>query len=128
MSGFNFKYFVFSDVPSSPSKPEVSDITKDSAVLTWNAPDKDGGSPVTNYVIEMKPSGTYKWLPVAPEEDITGNSFKVKDLIEGTEYEFRVAAKNKAGISQPSAASQPIIAREPIGKLVMWICPFLKSY
>lgn len=34
-------------VPDAPGKPQVDDITKDSAKLSWKAPRKDGGSPIT---------------------------------------------------------------------------------
>ena len=37
----------FSDVPAPPKGPlEVSDVTKDSCVLTWEPPEDDGGAEI----------------------------------------------------------------------------------
>ena len=49
------------DVPGQPGQPAVEEITADTAALTWAAPDSDGGSPVTNYIIEMRLKGDAKW-------------------------------------------------------------------
>lgn len=40
-----------------------------------------------------------------------------EELIEGSEYEFRVIACNKVGPSEPSAPSRTIVAKNPFGKL-----------
>lgn len=40
---------------------------------------------------------------------------KAEDLIEGSEYEFRVIACNKVGQSEPSAPSRTIVAKNPYG-------------
>ena len=43
----------FSAVPDSPRGPlNISNITPKSCDLSWKSPDKDGGSPITEYVIE----------------------------------------------------------------------------
>lgn len=53
------------DRPSPPEGPlEVDDIGPESCRLAWKPPRDDGGSPVTNYVIEkcrLLPSGTECW-------------------------------------------------------------------
>jgi hypothetical protein len=51
---------VFLDKPSKPVGPiEFSDITKDSVTLSWSPPTKDGGLPITNYIVEVKDSKQY---------------------------------------------------------------------
>ena len=39
-------------------------------------------------------------------------SFKVEDLTEGDEYEFRVVAYNEAGASRPSSTAGPILIQD----------------
>lgn len=40
--------FAVLDKPAAPEGPlEVSDVTKDSATLSWNPPKDDGGSEIT---------------------------------------------------------------------------------
>ena len=56
------------------------------------------------YIIEKKQSGTEFWLK-AHSYLITTNECNVTDLTENAEYEFRVKAVNKAGESEPSAAT-----------------------
>jgi len=38
-----------------------------------------------------------------------------EELIEGSEYEFRVIACNKVGQSEPSVPSRMIVAKNPFG-------------
>lgn len=40
----------------------------------------------------------------------------VRNLEEGTEYEFRVMAENAMGQSEPLITTQPIKAKHPFGK------------
>ena len=46
-------------------------------------------------------------------------ALQVQNLVEGTTYEFRVTAENKAGRSQPSPVSDPVVIREPVGKFLL---------
>ena len=48
---------------------------------------------------------------------VTDTSFTIKDLTEDEEYEFRVAAENRAGVSKPSAPSKKATVKEEIGEL-----------
>ena len=50
------------DIPNPPAgKPVVSQVTKESLVLSWSGPNYDGGSPITNYRVEMSKAGLDKW-------------------------------------------------------------------
>ena len=93
------------DVPGRPEAPLVDDITPEEAEVSWTAPDDDGGSPVTNYVLEMRAVGDVRWKPV--NKNVTETKLTVTGLKEGTKYEFRVAAENKAGVGEASKPSKP---------------------
>ena len=45
------------DPPGKPSQPEVVDYDKDRAEIKWAHPVNDGGSPITNYIVEKKMEG-----------------------------------------------------------------------
>ncbi|NXG11373.1 TITIN protein, partial [Sakesphorus luctuosus] len=51
-------------VPGPPSCPEVKDKTKSSVALAWKPPQKDGGSPIKGYIVEMQDEGTTDWKKV----------------------------------------------------------------
>ena len=92
--------------PDKPNAPVVTEITKERAVVTWNSPAKDGGSPITNYVLEMKEVSSSIWK-LATKDKITKPEYTVTQLQEGKTYEMRVSAENKAGVGPASDPSQP---------------------
>ena len=103
------------DPPGKPKPPTVSEIFKDSCIVTWEPPSHDGGSPITGYHLERRVTSSNRWIFVT-RDAISDTTFKVTDLIEGNEYEFRVAAENKVGTGPPSEPSEPFTARDPWGK------------
>ena len=88
----------------------MTDITKTSCTLTWDVPDFDGGSPITGYYVE-KFSGT-RWSKVN-KKPVKNLSMEFDDLIEMSEYEFRVIAENDAGQSKPSDGCGQFKAKDP---------------
>lgn len=95
--------------PGQPGQPEVTDWDKDHVDLKWSAPKKDGGAPITGYVIEKRNRfGPWeKALDVSPDD----LSATIPDLNENEEYEFRVIAVNKGGPGEPSDASKPVVCK-----------------
>lgn len=47
-------FICISDEPSKPNNVELVDWDKDHADLKWTKPEKDGGAPITGYIIEYK--------------------------------------------------------------------------
>ena len=95
--------------------PQVAAIKSDAVTLTWRAPSEDGGSAITGYVIEYRIEGGFKWLLANDTETVTQPKYTVKHLTENMEYEFRVAAVNKAGVGDYAQCATPITVREPVG-------------
>lgn len=106
----SYYYISFADEPGKPGTPEVIDYDRDFVELQWKRPDEDGGSPITGYIIEKRDKYSPTWEKCA-EVDGDTNRGKVNDLVEGTQYEFRVRAVNKAGPGEPSEASKSHLAR-----------------
>lgn len=76
--------------------------------LTWTAP-FDGGSPITDYVIEYKLSSDFVWLNFADGTSIA-TSVTVTGLNNGSSYDFRVSAVNGDGTGSPSAPATALLA------------------
>lgn len=101
---------MLSDEPDAPGKPQITDWDKDHVDLQWPAPSSDGGSPITEYIVQKKEKGSPYWvnaIHVPPSQTNT----TVPDLTEGQEYEFRVIAVNAAGQSEPSEPSDLVTAK-----------------
>lgn len=51
--------------PGPPRGPlEVSGMTKTSFTIKWEPPEDDGGSPITEYIVEMKEASKKSWQKV----------------------------------------------------------------
>ena len=107
-------FFFLKDVPEAPGKPDVTAVDSKQITLSWSPPESDGGSPITGYIVEKKETTTTRWAK-AHRDSVTETSLVVKDLIEGKEYVFHVAAINKAGTGPFSEPSEPRIAKPPYG-------------
>lgn len=103
-------------MPSQPGKPEVENVDKTSISVTWTPPESDGGSPITNYIIEKYDLSRKKWVKTGPK--VSETTFVVNDLTDGNDYQFRVSAENKAGVGKPSLPSDTIPAKLPFGKKI----------
>ena len=95
--------------------PQIAAIKSDAVTLTWRAPSEDGGSAITGYVIEYRIEGGFKWLLANDTDTVTQPKYTVRHLKENMEYEFRVAAVNKAGVGDYAQCATPITVREPVG-------------
>ena len=101
------------DKPGPPAAFDISEITNESCFLAWNPPRDDGGSKVTNYIVEKRQTDKEEWVKLsATVKQTTFNACKLTPL---KEYIFRVSAENQYGISQP-AEHVPIIAKYSFGR------------
>jgi hypothetical protein len=71
--------------------------------LSWTTPANNGGSAITDYVMEYELTGSGSWSVFA-EGTSTATNGTVTGLVNGTSYDFEVAAVNVAGQGSPSAS------------------------
>ena len=95
------------DTPSSPGAVNISDLYKDSCLLSWTPPVSDGGAPILGYYVERRTSASPRWSRVTTQRALD-TSYNVSDLVPGTAYEFRVLAENRSGLSQPSKPTHQV--------------------
>ena len=95
------------DPPEAPGQPIVEDIMPETADLAWAPPASDGGAPIENYVVEFRAVGEKKWRRANQGVPVPDPKWTAPGLKKEVDYEFRVAAENKAGtgpFSPPSEA------------------------
>lgn len=108
------------DVPSAPRPPiDISGMSKDSLILGWKEPEKDGGSKILDYIIEVKETKGKDWIYV---DTTDGNQthIHIKKLKQKTKYIFKICARNEAGLSLPLITDDGITVDDQISKLTNW--------
>uniref|UniRef100_A0A3P8SYC1 Titin n=1 Tax=Amphiprion percula TaxID=161767 RepID=A0A3P8SYC1_AMPPE len=97
-----------------PGTPEATKITKDSVTIVWTKPEYDGGAKVTGYIVEKKELPEGRWLK-ANFTNVIETEYVATGLVQDNQYEFRVIARNAAGVfSLASFSTGPITARDEI--------------
>uniref|UniRef100_A0A672IAS2 Fibronectin type-III domain-containing protein n=1 Tax=Salarias fasciatus TaxID=181472 RepID=A0A672IAS2_SALFA len=107
--------------PWAPGKPVVRDVAKTSLTLAWTRPEHDGGAKIEGYIIEFQKTGSEEWIHIA--DGVPQTEHQLKGLKEKQEYSFRVKAVNKAGESEPSEPSDPVVCKERLCE--SWLCVFM---
>lgn len=107
-----------------PGKPEVTDVTRSSVTIAWGIPFNDGGSKIVGYIVERKPWSDDEWDNArwlkCNYTTITETHFTVGGLGEAEIFEFRVIAKNGAGVhSAPSETTGPITCKDEYSKILL---------
>ncbi|XP_051784728.1 obscurin-like [Erpetoichthys calabaricus] len=91
---------IVSDLPTSPSCPEVIQVDEDGVMLMWKPIES---SESITYNIQYRVEGG-EWNTMA--ENVEDSCYTVSSLPKGIVYSFRIACVNKAGMgaySEPSA-------------------------
>uniref|UniRef100_A0A6Q2ZHD7 Roundabout, axon guidance receptor, homolog 1 (Drosophila) n=1 Tax=Esox lucius TaxID=8010 RepID=A0A6Q2ZHD7_ESOLU len=93
-------------IPSAPSKPDVTDVSRTSVTLSWK-PNPNTGATPTSYVIEAfsHVSGN-SWVTLA--DHVKMETFVLKNLKPGAVYLFLVRAANAYGLSDPSPITDAV--------------------
>ena len=106
---------IFSDPPGQPQNLHIENLKKTGCTLVWEPPTSDGGSPITGYYVEKSAGFSSRWIKVN-RDPLSTTSVTYKDLVEGSEYEYRVFAENEAGAGKPSDTTGMFVAKDPYGK------------
>uniref|UniRef100_A0A1B0FV01 Putative titin n=1 Tax=Lutzomyia longipalpis TaxID=7200 RepID=A0A1B0FV01_LUTLO len=96
--------------PGCPGRVAFSMSVGKSVSLAWTSPEDDGGCKIGNYVVEYYRVGWNVWLKATTTRQL---STTLNDLIEGSEYKFRVKAENPYGMSEPSEESDVLFIPDP---------------
>lgn len=90
----------------------MESVGHDSLALTWKPPLWDGGSSVTNYLVEKREHPMTSWIRVGNTRFTT---MAITGLSPGHQYEFRVYAENVYGRSDASDVTN-IVQTKDAGK------------
>lgn len=91
-------------------------MTSDSLILSWTEPEKDGGSKIFDYVVEIKEISEKEWKRVGSTQ---GNQtyIQVKKLQKTMKYLFKICARNEVGLSLPFISDDEIAIGKQISEL-----------
>lgn len=92
------------DVPGAPTGV-AADPGDASAMVSWTAPDSDGGSPIDGYTVTCTATANADDVHTATTDGAT--SAQVSGLTNDVEYTCTVTAHNVNGDSDPSEPSAP---------------------
>lgn len=95
----------------------VEGLLKSSVIISWKPPKDDGGSMITNYIVEKREAKEGElWHLVS--SSVSGTTCRVPNLIESAGYYFRVSAQNQYGVSESLEIPSVVIIKSPFGKFV----------
>lgn len=112
--------FVSPDPPSAPRWLDVVSISRNSAELKWTVPERDGGSAITNYVVEKRDVRRKGWQAV--DTTVKELKYTVTPLNEGSLYVFRVAAENAVGVGPFCELTDSVLAKDTFSESKMSLC------
>ncbi|XP_037382641.1 myomesin-2 [Talpa occidentalis] len=92
-------------VPSPPYGITLLSCDGQSMTLGWKVPKFSGGAAILGYYLDQREALQDRWHEVNPAP-VSECILTVGGLAEGSQYEFRIAAANMAGIGQPSEPSE----------------------
>lgn len=101
---------IATDRPNPPEAPvETVETTSSIIVIKWNPPRDDGGSAVTNYIIERQQAGQSLWKKLG-NVSADKTSFRDRNVTHGKKYNYRIYAENPEGLSDSLETNDSIMA------------------
>nr|XP_046239003.1 immunoglobulin-like and fibronectin type III domain-containing protein 1 [Scatophagus argus] len=98
------------DRPGPPDGPvETVETTSSNIEIKWKPPKDDGGSAITNYIIERQQAGQGLWTKLG---DVSADktSFRDRNVTHGKKYNYRIYAENPEGLSDTLETTDSIMA------------------
>ena len=98
--------YPFTTEPTSPSAPRITSASatdSDEAVIFFDAPSNDGGTPILSYTVTANPGR----IITTSNQQVAG-SITALGLTKATTYTFTITAQNLYGRSDPSLISPSI--------------------
>lgn len=89
---------VHAELPDAPDSPEAWKVSGSEVLLRWKQPRYDGHSSVLCYSLQFKRANADEWTTLA--DNIDHEFFLVSKLDEKTNYQFRLASRNRIGWSE----------------------------
>ena len=120
------RYHTHTLAPSAPTIVYVEATSSTSISVQWNASKKDGGSPITGYVVEYRPTSNPSFETQVVERDVF--SVTLDGLTPSTEYDVRVRGENAVGRSVPSATKRTKTDGELIEELLPGVYAVIVEY
>ena len=87
--------------PSAPRDVSASASGR-TVTVVWTAPAEDGGAPLTGYQVEVSTGSCRDWRAVSSTVAPATLSYTDADLEPATRYCYRVLARNRVGLGEPS--------------------------
>lgn len=94
-------------------------MTETSFTLSWETPESDGGGPIIEYEVEIKETTSKKWRVCGKSNGSETHIF-VDKLVLDMGYDFKIFARNEAGLSPPLLTDdEKIVCGRRISKLLI---------
>lgn len=114
-------------MPGPPASAKYDEVFATNIKLSWVPPWKDGGAPVTNYIIDKRETSRANWAQVSSKVKGDTLEFNVGKLIENHEYQFRIRAENTWGVGD-ALITNPVITKNPFSESMQFFFQCLSFF
>lgn len=94
----------------------AENLSSESCKLSWFFPENDGGSPISNYIVEKREAERKAWTAVS--FTASRQNAVAQGLTTGKSYFFRVAAENAIGLGPFMCTAAEILVKEPMSESI----------
>jgi hypothetical protein len=95
-------------------------IVNNGVYASWTAPVSDGGTPITDYIVEYSSNSGVSWTTFS-EPVSTATELLVSPLLNNVGYVFRISAVNAFGTGLPSAQSSTVTPCPDVAFLINYV-------